>query len=50
MGINVTTQASAADPAITEAIAGFALSAAFASLPGDVQPRFDLSDASFSRG
>jgi 2-methylcitrate dehydratase PrpD len=36
MGINVTTQ-SAADPAITEAIADFALSGSFASLSGDVQ-------------
>ena len=36
MGINVTTQ-SAADPAITEAIADFALSGSFASLPPEVQ-------------
>src|SRR6187200_3093625 len=37
MGINVSAKASAADPAITEAIADFALSATFASLPPDVQ-------------
>ena len=37
MGINVTAQASAADPAITEAIADFALSGSFASLSPDVQ-------------
>ena len=37
MGINVSAQASTADPAITEAIADFALSATFASLPPQVQ-------------
>jgi 2-methylcitrate dehydratase PrpD len=37
MGMNVTTQAGAADPAITEAIAEFALSGAFAGLPAQVQ-------------
>ena len=37
MGINVSAQASAADPAITEAIADFALSGSFASLSPDVQ-------------
>jgi 2-methylcitrate dehydratase PrpD len=37
MGVNVTTQASAADPAITETIADFALSASLASLSGDVK-------------
>ena len=37
MGVNVTTPSSAADPAITEAIAEFALSGSFASLSADVQ-------------
>jgi 2-methylcitrate dehydratase PrpD len=37
MGINVTTQTSAADPAITEGIADFALSGSFARLPPQVQ-------------
>ena len=37
MGINVSAKASPADPAITEAIADFVLSASFAGLPGDVQ-------------
>ena len=37
MRINVTTQASGADPAITEAIADFAASASFAGLPAQVQ-------------
>lgn len=37
MGINVPSQASAADPAITGAIADFALSGSIESLPGEVQ-------------
>lgn len=37
MGINVSATASAADPAITEAIADFALSTTFAALSPDVQ-------------
>jgi len=37
MGINVSAKASAADPAITAAIADFALSGSFATLSGDVQ-------------
>ena len=36
-GINVTTQATAADPAITEAVADFALTGSFQAMPGDVQ-------------
>ena len=37
IGINVTTQATAADPAITEAVADFALSGSFQAMPGEVQ-------------
>jgi 2-methylcitrate dehydratase PrpD len=37
MGINVTTEASPSDPAITQAIADFALSGSFQSLPAQVQ-------------
>ncbi len=37
MNIRAAAQSSPADPAITHAIAGFALSASFADLPGEVQ-------------